>query len=268
MAYCDIDTAVGTALSDVRLPTLQPPTSEHVFVHFTSTVSRRCIFPGPSKCCQRCSIYPFSFSLQAFPSSCLLSISLFSKVVTTWIGVCAVLYANLTLLPIIRKGSPYFSPLSPSFSFCLTGTRYLFFCVLQRFRSCHEFVKHRRMVIFTKAMESKLTDLLHRSDILRRVLFGDWEGLLGCIGFGISMRNWAESLDKFNDRLRVESFYAQCIAALATYKSPTRKRLGHGRHGGWIHMVKNLPVTTPLRLTSVTSMTTTFYSLTPFSSFA
>ena len=55
------------------------------------------------------------------------------KIVTTWIGVCAVLYAILTFLPVMRKDSPYSAPLSSSLSFCLTGIRYLFFRLLQRF---------------------------------------------------------------------------------------------------------------------------------------
>jgi hypothetical protein len=68
-----------------------------------------------------------------------LSVFLFSvhrlifKVVTAWIGVCAILYAILTFLPIIRKDSPYSAPLSSSFSFCLTFIRHLFFRLLRRF---------------------------------------------------------------------------------------------------------------------------------------
>ena len=55
------------------------------------------------------------------------------KVVTIWIGVCAILYAVLTFMPIIRKDSPYSAPLSSSVSFCLTGIRHLFFRLLHRF---------------------------------------------------------------------------------------------------------------------------------------
>ena len=43
------------------------------------------------------------------------------KVVTSWIALCVILYAWLTLLPVIRKDSPYSAPLSASVSFCLTG---------------------------------------------------------------------------------------------------------------------------------------------------
>ena len=68
-----------------------------------------------------------------------LSVFLFSanrtifKAVTAWIALCVILYACLTLLPIFRKDSPYTAPLSTSVSFCLTGIRYLFFRLLQRF---------------------------------------------------------------------------------------------------------------------------------------
>ena len=55
------------------------------------------------------------------------------KVVTTWIGVCAVLYAVLTFLPIVQKDSPYSAPLSSSLSAFLTGIRHLFFRLLQRY---------------------------------------------------------------------------------------------------------------------------------------
>jgi len=55
------------------------------------------------------------------------------KVITAWIGVCGILYASLTFLPVIHKDSPYSSPLSSTFSFCLTGIRYIFFRLLQKF---------------------------------------------------------------------------------------------------------------------------------------
>jgi hypothetical protein len=73
-----------------------------------------------------------------------------------------------------------------------------------------ESVKHRRMIIFTKAIESKSTSLLNPTWVLRRVLLDNWHGLLGCIDFGLSMRNWADASKK----VTVTSFYAQCVATL------------------------------------------------------
>ena len=67
------------------------------------------------------SVYLFTIDLTIF------------KVVTTWIAVCVILYACLTLLPVIHKDSPYSAPLSASVSFCLTGIRFIFFRLLQRF---------------------------------------------------------------------------------------------------------------------------------------
>ncbi|KAI0265742.1 hypothetical protein BGY98DRAFT_536397 [Russula aff. rugulosa BPL654] len=90
-------------------------------------------------------------------------------------------------------------------------------------------------------MDSKSTSLLERSHILRRVLFGDWDGLVGCMEFGLSMRNWADNFDK----VTVTTFYAQCVASLTISESLMRKRLGHERYG-WIQLVKNLPVSTPI----------------------
>jgi hypothetical protein len=56
------------------------------------------------------------------------------KVVTTWIGLCVILYAWLTFLPIVYKGNLHSTPLSASLFFCITGTRYLFFRVLNLFK--------------------------------------------------------------------------------------------------------------------------------------
>ena len=47
------------------------------------------------------------------------------KVLTVWIGTCVILYACLSVLPVIRKDSPYSTPLSGLFSFYFTGIRYL-----------------------------------------------------------------------------------------------------------------------------------------------
>jgi hypothetical protein len=77
--------------------------------------------------------------------------------------------------------------------------------------SVEEFVKHRRMNIFIKAVESKSTSLLDPSQILRRVLFEDWHGFLECVEFGLLMRNWTNNT--YNDD-RVAPFYAQCVATL------------------------------------------------------
>ncbi len=55
------------------------------------------------------------------------------KVATAWIGICVVLYAYLTVLPIFYKNSLCFSPLSMLVSFCLTGIRCGFFLLLQKF---------------------------------------------------------------------------------------------------------------------------------------
>ena len=75
-----------------------------------------------------------------------------------------------------------------------------------------QLVKHRRMIIFTKAIESKSTStLLDPSEVLRQVLFHDWHGLLECVEFGLFMQKWANTS---NDD-RVMSFYAQCIATLS-----------------------------------------------------
>ena len=256
------------------------------------------------------------------------------KVVTTWIGVCAVLYAILTIMPIIRKDSPYSAPLSASLSFCLTGMRYTFFRVLQRFphidpaifmplrsrdpRAVHlddffshsmtktaeqyalkltpfidyrsllwtfqsldedsdlekffeglprlcdsetgkslnlqqgfitpnkrtlsnaliemmnrtlssnlvpEFVKQRRLIICTKAIES--TSLFGPWWILRRVLLGGWHRFLGCIEFGLFVQNWKDVTHP------VTLFYRQCVAALTV-------SIVRGHDERWYQLVNGL----------------------------
>ncbi|KAI9462042.1 hypothetical protein F5148DRAFT_1214373 [Russula earlei] len=50
-----------------------------------------------------------------------------------WIGLCVVVYGYITFLPIFHKNSPYSAPLSATASFCLTGLRYGFFRLLERY---------------------------------------------------------------------------------------------------------------------------------------
>jgi hypothetical protein len=256
------------------------------------------------------------------------------KVVTAWIGVCGVLYAILTIMPIIHKDSPYSAPLSTSLSFCLTGIRYTFFRVLQRFpridpailmplrsrdpRAVHlddffshsmsktaeqyalklnpfidyrsllwtfesldedtdlekffealprlcdsetgkslklqegfigpnkktlsnaliemmnrtlssnlapEFVKQRRLIICTKAIES--TSLFGPWWILRRVLLGGWHRFLGCIEFGLFVQNWKDIGHP------VTLFYRQCVAALTI-------SIVRGHDERWFQLVSGL----------------------------
>ncbi|KAI9443002.1 hypothetical protein H4582DRAFT_1149959 [Lactarius indigo] len=53
------------------------------------------------------------------------------KVVVSWVGLCAVMYACFTLLPLIRHDSPYYTPLSPPFWLIYTGTLYVTFRILR-----------------------------------------------------------------------------------------------------------------------------------------
>ncbi|KAH9056357.1 hypothetical protein EDB87DRAFT_1687577 [Lactarius vividus] len=49
------------------------------------------------------------------------------SVVIAWVGLCVVVYAYLTALPILHKDSPYHAPLSSLFWFCVTSMRYAAF---------------------------------------------------------------------------------------------------------------------------------------------
>ena len=118
-----------------------------------------------------------------------------------------------------------------------------------------EFVKHRRMIIFTKAIESKSTSLLDPSQILRRVLFENWHGLLGCIEFGLSMRNWADATNK----ITVTSFYAQCVATLSISTIRNRDKR-------WIQLA-TINAQLMSRSPHHNKIITTYYSSTPLASF-
>ena len=48
------------------------------------------------------------------------------SVVVAWVGLCVVVYAYVTALPILYKDSPYHAPLSSFIWFCIAGVRYTF----------------------------------------------------------------------------------------------------------------------------------------------
>ena len=79
-----------------------------------------------------------------------------------------------------------------------------------------EFVKQRRMIICTKAVDS--TSLLGPWWILRSVLLGEWSKFLECIEFGLFVQNCKNVTDK------VTFFYAQCVASLTISILPDRNR--------------------------------------------
>ena len=87
-----------------------------------------------------------------------------------------------------------------------------------------EFVKQRRMIICTKAIES--TSLLGPWWILRCVLLGDWYRFLGCIEFGLFVQSWKSITHP------VTTFYAQCVAAFTISLVRRDER--------WIQLASNL----------------------------
>ena len=77
------------------------------------------------------SLFLFFAGLAVFLFSVHLTIF---GVVTSWIGICVILYACLTFLPIICKNSPYSGPLSATFSVFITGMQHVFFGLFQKSR--------------------------------------------------------------------------------------------------------------------------------------
>ena len=55
------------------------------------------------------------------------------NVVVAWLALCVAGYACITLMPIIRQDSPYYSPLSSSIWWCVANTPFLFFRILRNF---------------------------------------------------------------------------------------------------------------------------------------
>jgi Family of unknown function (DUF6535) len=99
-------------------------------------------------------------------------------VVTAWIGICVVLYACLTFLPIIRKNSPYSGPLSAFFSFCATGMRHVFFKLFEKFRRNRDSAMHR-VHFFSRNMRKTAEDYAWRlhHDIDYRALLWTFKSL-------------------------------------------------------------------------------------------
>ena len=77
-----------------------------------------------------------------------------------------------------------------------------------------ESVKRRRINICTRVVD--VTSLLGPWWILRRVLLGDWQKFLGCIEFGLFVKNWKSITHA------VTLFYAECVAAVTISSVPER----------------------------------------------
>jgi len=77
-----------------------------------------------------------------------------------------------------------------------------------------ESIKRRRINICTRVVD--VTSLLGPWWILRRVLLGDWQKFLGCIEFGLFVKNWKSITHA------VTLFYAECVAAVTISSVPER----------------------------------------------
>ncbi|KAH9987554.1 hypothetical protein BJV77DRAFT_1186736, partial [Russula vinacea] len=49
------------------------------------------------------------------------------NVVVTWLGICVVVYACITLMPIIFRNSPYYTPLSPFIWWCVASVLFIIY---------------------------------------------------------------------------------------------------------------------------------------------
>lgn len=55
------------------------------------------------------------------------------NVILTWISLCVAAYACITLMPIFRHDSPYYSPLSSSIWWCVTNALFILYRLLSNF---------------------------------------------------------------------------------------------------------------------------------------
>ena len=62
---------------------------------------------------------------------CNVNLTIF-KFVLSWVGICTSLYGCITVIPILRPDSPYFTPLSMPAWHIVTGISFLIFRVLRR----------------------------------------------------------------------------------------------------------------------------------------
>ncbi|KAH9971371.1 hypothetical protein BGW80DRAFT_455607 [Lactifluus volemus] len=83
------------------------------------------------------SLFLFFAGLSVFVLSVNLTIF---KVVIAWVGLCVIVYAWLTFMPVFHKNSPYSAPLSEPLSFCVTDLRYTVFWLLERFTHTHFYI--------------------------------------------------------------------------------------------------------------------------------
>ena len=101
--------------------------SERECAHSMQMGWRRCIFRGQLKDCRRCYTSPlflFFGGLVIFLNKVDQEVFI---CVVSWIGLFSVVYGLITLLPLIRQDSPYYSPLSTPAWFLYTSIRYVTF---------------------------------------------------------------------------------------------------------------------------------------------
>ena len=81
------------------------------------------------------------------------------KLVLSWVGVCAALYGCITIMPIFRHDSPYFTPLSLPVWHIITGISFLTCRALRRL-TC--LLSYHRVLHFNREAFHRFNDLVAR----------------------------------------------------------------------------------------------------------
>ena len=122
------------------------------------------------------------------------------KVVVAWVGLCVVVYAYVTALPILHKDSPYHAPLSTFFWSCVTGMRYAIF-------PPHDPSPHRHNTTIPGSFHTRdLEDNRHRG-LFTQSLLKTAEEHAGGLPAEIDYRSLSWTFDSLDEDREFEQFF-------------------------------------------------------------
>jgi hypothetical protein len=126
-----------------------------------------------------------------------------------WIGLFIVVYGLITVMPIVRYDSPYYSPLSRSAWFLYSGMNYVFFNALfliafhcgsyETWDRCVDLMDHYRGWMFVDVVKAAEETVSERSSRIDIDIFG-WT--IGVLGEDESLEKFFEAIPGlFNSKL-------------------------------------------------------------------
>jgi len=119
------------------------------------------------------------------------------ELVLSWIGACAALYWCITLMPIFRHDSPYFTLLTPLVWLIFTSASYAMFRVLRTLTSFHHNT-HRRFLFLEKKFRRSLLQGAQKT----------FEETALNLSPGIDVRTFMWTLDSVEENHEMERFFS------------------------------------------------------------